>query len=123
MNGNLCRTTAVLLLTLSCGLGLTSLAHAARPVTPSVTIEVMFDFDFTLQPGEWHGFSLGPVEEERGYVAEVTPLGVDADDGAHIVSRIQPEFNTVAWYDVLRVQLFSSVPLDVNIRVYAMSEN
>lgn len=87
----------------------------------SFDVQIVSSFTTTLQPGVLHGFILGPVSTIRGFVAEVSPLD-PSDDGAHVQSFVQPEFNGSVWYDVLRVQLLaSSTPVNADINVYSLS--
>jgi hypothetical protein len=85
-----------------------------------ISVPKVADFNFTLQPGVAHGFALGPVSENRGYVTEVTPFTLVP---AQPESFVQPEFNAVSWNDVLRVQLlFAPTPVEANLRVYAIRD-
>ena len=84
---------------------------------------VAAEFDATLEPGGWHGWSLGLASEDRAYVAEITPLD-PSENGAHIARTVvQPEYAGDTWYDVLRVMIPEWMPeLNVHIRVYDVSQ-
>jgi hypothetical protein len=108
---------AVLMLGLGLGMGDASWAKDTKRVT---RVLVIGNFEFLLQPGEWHGFVLGPASVNRGYVVEVTPLD-PAEGGAYITSQVQRESDGSAWNDVLRIQLLASTTaVDTQIRVYAL---
>ena len=85
-------------------------------------LPIVTDFTATLQPGVWHGWILGPSSQQRGHVAEISPLE-PSTDGAHIERYVaQPEFDGSQWNDVLRVQIPSfNMALDVRIRVYEVA--
>lgn len=80
-------------------------------------------FEVVLEPGVWHGFSLGPSSNECAYVAKVTPLE-PAKDGSYIEKTVvQPESDGNRWNDVLRVMIpGTQEKLKVKIRVYKICE-
>jgi hypothetical protein len=83
--------------------------------------EQVASFDFVLEPGVLHEFSLGPSSAHRGYVVEVTPRST-ALAGSSVTAVAEPEFNGSHWIDVVRVQLLNaSAAVDANIRVYAVT--
>jgi hypothetical protein len=93
----------------------------ARVAAVSRTFDVITDFNFTLQPGVFHGFIVGESTARRGFVTEVTPLSPSDFNGASITSFVHPEFNAGRWLDVLRVQLRGgSMPVNANLRVYSI---
>src|SRR5688500_5668971 len=104
MKGKLSRLTrrsgvgigGVLVLTLSLGTGWLTLARADdTKAEAKVEARVISNFTVTLLPGVLHGFVLGPVSANRGYLVEVSPLN-PADNGASIQSFVEPESNGVA---------------------------
>jgi hypothetical protein len=77
----------------------------------------------TLEPGEWHGFTLGPSSLNRRLVAEIDPLQPSIDGARIERSTIGPEFDGAEWNDVLRVQVpAGDPPLTVHINVYETAE-
>jgi len=71
----------------------------------------------TLQPDEWRSFVIGSSSRERGYLAEISPIGSSIWGP---IDLFQVRFDGERWKDVLRVQLpvYNPTPLKVNIRVY-----
>jgi hypothetical protein len=93
----------------------------ARPAAVNRTFDVVTDFNFTLQPGVFHGFIIGESTAQRGFLTEVSPLSPSDSNGASIASFVHPEFNGGHWLDVLRVQLRGgSLPVNANLRVYSI---
>lgn len=81
-------------------------------------LPVLTEFDTVLEPGVWHGFSLGQAAENRAYVGEVTPL--EAGEDGDFISKIhfQPEYPG-EWIDVLRLQIPETQhSLKVHVRVF-----
>lgn len=80
-------------------------------------------FETVLEPGVWHGFSLGPSSDECAYVAKVTPLE-PGKDGSYIEKTVvQSESDGNRWNDVLRVMIPSTQEkLKVKIRIYKICE-
>jgi hypothetical protein len=122
------RAMNIFMLALGLTLGGFPSAYAAPQAahTPRASWEVVADFPFTLKPGEWHGWTLGPVSDDGTYIAEVSPSTTQGvQDGSWITSRVQQEFSAdlQAWSDVLRVQLLPATTnsVDVMIRVYAVA--
>jgi hypothetical protein len=73
-------------------------------------------------PGVAHGFLLGPASENRSFVIEVSPLDSATGNGAYFTSVIQPEFDSVTWNDVARIQLWASTTaVNAHVRIYALS--
>jgi hypothetical protein len=112
------RAALVLALTLLTGM----MSWAAAD---TVNVKVIKNIRATLQPNSLDGFTLGTSSARRGYVIEITPVSLlpGIDNGASIVSFVEPEFNgpTKTWFDVARVQLLNaSQPVDIRIRVYAL---
>jgi hypothetical protein len=80
-------------------------------------LPVVTQFTTTLQPGVWHGFSLGSAAADRGYVTEISP--VTLAEAVVEDYRVQPEFDGSAWNDVLRIRTRPGDPsLQVHIRVH-----
>jgi len=95
-------------------------ANAAPPV-PTATARLVYDFDSLFLPGVAHGFLLGPASDNRSYVIEVSPLDSPSANGGFFTSVIQPEFDSVTWNDVARIQLLiSSTAVNANVRIYAL---
>ncbi len=102
-----------------------------RPQDPSLDVSVrvydttdmpvLSEFTWQLDPGVLHGFSLGPSQEERCYLPEITPLGQGVVGFETIM--VNPEFNGQQWNDVLRVQTRpTDPPLEVQIRIHLVAE-
>ena len=80
-------------------------------------------FDTELQPGVWHGFSLGKSSEQRVYLVDLSPLAPPAEGDFIERSVVQPEFDGNAWWDVLRVSIPSDAsPLAASVEVYDVAE-
>lgn len=112
---------------LSIILALLLTASGALAQNKRVISRVIWDSNETLQAGVLHGWVLGAVSANRGYVVEVTPLDTNTSlltDGENVKAFVEPEFNAAAgkWSDVVRVQLMpeTAASLNVNIRVYAL---
>ncbi len=102
-------------------------ASMAYSQNTQVTSRVIWDSNETLQPGVLHGWVLGPVSANRGYVVEVTPLDTNPSlltDGENVKAFVEPEFSAGegVWSDVLRVQLLpeTAAALKANLRVYTL---
>ncbi len=87
------------------------------------SLPVVESFNTELQPGVWHGWDLGETTQDRGYVVEITPLEPSID-GAHVERYVvQPEYDGIGWYDVLRIMLApEDPPLHVHVRVRAVAD-
>jgi hypothetical protein len=81
----------------------------------------MSTFHLHLEPGTWHGVSLGPASQEQAYLVEVDPIS-PGQEGYHLEKvTVQPEFNGTTWNDVLRVMIPQDQPAqDVVVRVYTL---
>lgn len=84
-------------------------------------LPLLTEFEAVLEPGVWHGWELGPASENRGYVADVTPMQ-GGNEGDRIEKiHFQPEYPG-QWIDVLRLQIpETQEPLRVLVRVYETS--
>lgn len=81
-------------------------------------LPVLAEFETVLEPGVWHGFSLGSAAENRAYVGEVTPLSPGQEGDCIEKIHFQPEYPG-EWIDVLRLQIpESQSSLKVHVRVY-----
>jgi hypothetical protein len=88
-----------------------------------VVPNLLSTFQVTLQPGVWNGFSFGP-SSGKAYLVKAAPTSLPnpSDNGAYIVSTVQPEFDGTSWNDVVRVELMAAtVPVDAAISVYTLS--
>jgi hypothetical protein len=95
---------------------------ALPPATKAGKVELHRDFDVTLEPGGWQGFSLGPSNERCAYVAEVTPVQTSRDGASIERMVIQPECDGKKWTDVLRIRWPGDcAPITANIRVYKIT--
>jgi uncharacterized protein YceK len=86
-------------------------------------LPVRAEFDTILEPGVWHGWGLGPCEQDQGYLVVVTPLE-DSVEGAYIErALVQPEFDGHNWNDVARVMIPEWMPqIHVQIRIYGVKD-
>lgn len=84
-------------------------------------LPLVANFNTTLIPGNWGGWSLGPSSVDRGYVAEISPMGPNVNGASIEKYIIHPEYDGTQWIDVLRVQISANQPpTPVNLRVYAI---
>jgi hypothetical protein len=105
------------------------LPEGFKPLNVNVTVYRTADlpvraaFETTLEPGVWHGWGLGPCEQDQGYLVEVTPLE-DSVEGAYIErALVQPEFDGHNWNDVARVMIPEWMPqIHVQIRIYGVTD-
>lgn len=83
---------------------------------------VVMDFTETLIAGEWMGWVVGPVSEDRGYLVEVSPIGPSIEGARIWKSIVQQEYFTGDWQDVLRLQTPQDQPDQlVHVRVFEVS--
>ena len=75
-----------------------------------------------MQPGEWATGILGLSEDQAAYVMKVSPLS--PSDNQVESYGVEPVFMDGAWRDVFRVKIPADrPPMDVNVRVYAVTLN
>jgi hypothetical protein len=78
-------------------------------------------FDMHLEPGVWHGVSLGPASQEQAYLVEVDPLSPGKEGYRLEKVAVQPEFDGANWKDVLRVMIpQDQSAMDVRVKVYTL---
>jgi hypothetical protein len=99
--------------------------EAAKAAPPSTAIvRLATQFDFTFQPGVWHGFALSSAGDSAQYLVEVSPLAAPSVGGGYFTSVVQQEFDDTGmfgWRDVARIQLLgATVPVAANVRIYAI---
>ena len=76
-----------------------------------------------LEPGIWHGFSLGPSSEVGAYVTKIIPMEPAKDGSSIEKSVVQPESDGTNWHDVVRVMISSNQErLRVRILVYKVTD-
>lgn len=89
----------------------------------TVSVSLQREMDVTLQPGVWHGFSLGPSMPKRAYLAVVSP-GADQNgrDKEILIKKLailtehSKKQNT--WSDVLRISSPDNLTEDQRIKVH-----
>jgi hypothetical protein len=81
-------------------------------------LQLVNSFTPTLLNGVLHGFILGASAQNRGYVAEITPIGQTPTQFVDVF--IQPEWNGTTWFDVIRISTQQhGSDIQANVRIYA----
>jgi hypothetical protein len=80
---------------------------------------VAFQDRLSLEPGDWLSYVIGPSSEQRGFVAEVSPLGIGGKGDTIQSLMINPEFHG-DWQDTLRFQPSqqNQAPMLADIAIY-----
>lgn len=81
------------------------------------------DITTWLEPGDWPGWVVAPCKEKGGYLMKVTQVDPPVEGSFLGKTVIQPEHDTRAWNDVLRLSVGpGSGRMQVRVRVYPVAE-